>query len=1854
MLGGNFFGKSDLLPYKKIYDNLSSYINDEKSAIHGEEHDLFDIIDKNWNIIKEPNNLNFNQHEIFNIKQKNASDEMKVKENKHEKNSDAAAWLSTIKGEHLNKVHIDAILKMSTDMKLNELECLRFWIAAVDEGNRLLVDVKNDHSKSYIELLAIAAPRLVRFEHTNLLNILFLLMENRSNDKLSEHKYKKLMILSNKLLKENIAVHILDSIKKCIINLKPNSSLAKTEEFDEIKHLRILSDSFFYMFYDTQAEITEAKKLYSICQEMEKFLVESNSNKDHNNDSWTIQCHKSLVSLQLTLIHVWQQDQLLLDRNCKDFPFSCKTKGNVLDQTEIVTVEDDLNGLEGFMYLINAFSHSEKEINENIDKFEVVVTYKEHIKNLLRTASEKRAYTYIRLCLLPVLRSSYSNNDILEYLHMAALNKLLQGVIVLSSKYYNDAKPHHNKPYLIHSATTNTKSEVDYLDDIIILYNEMCSAHPNFAFELCSCDPTFAFLHSTKDFLFDIVDSLQHQTNKDFFKDSLFLFFKFLTSIANSFNTLHISCGMNNVDVNEVYENMMKKIKLINGNNNSIDSFCRIYLNNFEMKFSSSAHKTMLSKEDEKTLPYLVKVVDLLASVAQSEKVANDILTKDKLEQDKKRPSLVGRLFSVYTSSVTIELKGSILRLLSSFAKNDEASAKEIWKLIEEHNLMYELVRQEGFRFDLQPDRPAESTSGQYHATYGFLELLEILFRRNVNNSLGLSFRRPGVIQYIDFLIDDVIISLTKNAKDFNYEPRDITGEAQRWRMISKAMKILVIILQHYNINNLPDNAVDNIISPDYHVSSPKLNDVEDLEDLILDFKEVNRQYSLSDGNCNFSTEDCIRPKTAGFAIMALILGNTPLLVTILNLLQECNISALDKNAIDISSLMTSYSVRVLGKMQPIRMSKTTRAENFSMIQFGESSCDSLYWRVKTISSCIGLLYEVGIREKRFLSLGRSVPLVSLQNGKGKLKLVRTVNNKPSILPVLFQYSLADVITSSKLHVISTFLTLEFKPLSFPSVPVMVAHLLEFIASQKSHGNFLSSLSDETSLNQGCIDVILNRKKGQSDTTSLGLGYICYIQPIGAEMSLDLFTDINSTVYRPPDLNAAIESAKRSGGARETLLNFFLKTLSSNGQCLSHVLLGINPNLLKACKTQRWDVIQASLSLNIRDPVPNYPCNCLDAIVELLGNQNLIVDAPNLSKTCFELLYRLCSSPLTSTIALGYLKKQSNNEGFLPTQIKLMKSLLVEVLADEVYAAARNCCAWLLKIFALELRALFKTTSRQDPKKEIEVLLELLFGLKTEYCPMIDILMSTINSVPSDNFEPVKSKILLNCLNEAAGPYYVGQTESEQTLFQVVNLDEFQRLAQENNISKISRDDYLNATQTAVSMNIYNQGLAAASHLCQAWSQVVSVSFQADCFNYLLNSDGVDRVEKVIQKITDKIILPIISEVKSNATLAMHMAEPIVRSYLTIIDAVRTVTFRCNMLILSEKQHEEILRNLIKSIVVRSNSLFLRDQSSNLYRGFLFNAISQMLHMTDGINACTLHPIIITNKGMEPEKCNETNVSVIEEFLPDLIDILGIDATGSNAIWRFSALSCLVTIFSILGPTRYKSGFIDGVDNRIGSHSFLRALDPLVRNNYLQHLLASMSPHSFEDDDLSLDGKKDLFKGVAALCLEIACSQEGAEALVNCGILEIIISLPPLSIPNSIPSDLAAFGFQDDVVRQEAHLDMEDKLMPLLNLLRTMASTSNLFQVLECCAAYIRKNFAVITYLLRFRISTLRGMEMTEAVVALATMVASAPANNSSFSTTSSPNQSNKVAISLWDSELGQKSDTLTSDISSLLANIGI
>ena len=138
---------------------------------------------------------------------------------------------------------------------------------------------------------------------------------------------------------------------------------------------------------------------------------------------------------------------------------------------------------------------------------------------------------------------------------------------------------------------------------------------------------------------------------------------------------------------------------------------------------------------------------------------------------------------------------------------------------------------------------------------------------------------------------------------------------------------------------------------------------------------------------------------------------------------------------------------------------------------------------------------------------------------------------------------------------------------------------------------------------------------------------------------------------------------------RAAVLSLLLRTLSLNPERpgLAHELLGIRAAMDEVNLSRRGlgaggdasggtaGVFLSPLSLPSPNPAVG-PINCLQAIVQLIttspprfrhpndttsaaggggGDYGLIISHPELACTCFELLYRLCASPASSTVTLG-------------------------------------------------------------------------------------------------------------------------------------------------------------------------------------------------------------------------------------------------------------------------------------------------------------------------------------------------------------------------------------------------------------------------------------------------------------------------------------------------------------------------------------------------------------------------------------------------------------------------------------------
>ena len=104
----------------------------------------------------------------------------------------------------------------------------------------------------------------------------------------------------------------------------------------------------------------------------------------------------------------------------------------------------------------------------------------------------------------------------------------------------------------------------------------------------------------------------------------------------------------------------------------------------------------------------------------------------------------------------------------------------------------------------------------------------------------------------------------------------------QRWRLTARALRVIIAILQNYEINQLP-------FPPSADPSTLTIDPT--LEQFLLDFREAQGEY-LIEGQA--TPVRCDRQKTAGFTVMALMLGRSRLLECVLALLKECSIRTLE------------------------------------------------------------------------------------------------------------------------------------------------------------------------------------------------------------------------------------------------------------------------------------------------------------------------------------------------------------------------------------------------------------------------------------------------------------------------------------------------------------------------------------------------------------------------------------------------------------------------------------------------------------------------------------------------------------------------------------------------------------------------------------------------------------------------------------------------------------------------------------------------------------------------------------------------------------------------------------------------
>ena len=297
--------------------------------------------------------------------------------------------------------------------------------------------------------------------------------------------------------------------------------------------------------------------------------------------------------------------------------------------------------------------------------------------------------------------------------------------------------------------------------------------------------------------------------------------------------------------------------------------------------------------------------------------------------------------------------------------------------------------------------------------------------------------------------------------------------------------------------------------------------------------------------------------------------------------------------------------------------------------------------------------------------------------------------------------------------------------------------------------------------------------------------------------------------------------------------------------------------------------------------------------------------------------------------------------------------------------------------------------------------------------------------------------------------------------------------------------------------------------------------------------------------------------------------------------------------------------------------------------------------------------------------CRARDVAVLEQCAGELADLLGADATTGPALWRVSALAALTGVLTALSPAR-----ADGGDAASPGHGYVTVLKTLVLRGHLAAILEYVGPA----DRASTSGshtEEELFTAATSLCVALASTREGCVALLDGRFMPRVGALPYFRYPPPSPEEILPFGPDGAAMRDEACATLVSRLAPVLRALRCLCSTLPAADALAGTAAFLLANQRTVTYLLRLRMQTLRGLELTEGVLALLVAVAAAPCVDADA--LAGANKQARLSLlhggapavpaagprppaqPLWDSALGPSGagDGFTNDVCALLRLLG-
>ncbi|KAJ3120767.1 hypothetical protein HK098_004247 [Nowakowskiella sp. JEL0407] len=199
----------------------------------------------------------------------------------------------------------------------------------------------------------------------------------------------------------------------------------------------------------------------------------------------------------------------------------------------------------------------------------------------------------------------------------------------------------------------------------------------------------------------------------------------------------------------------------------------------------------------------------------------------------------INTLFMLLVCHLPVELKAALFLAISSFCIPVGAGsgiAAHVWQLLDQSQVLAfsnirhsanawqissEFVSSEGIFYDLEE---TESQKQTYPETMAFLHLLNNLVQQNSNSeisavseTLGANYRTPGILPYINFVVDRVLLRI---------KSRKFASMEEQWRMTEICLKIIENCLRKFDLKESIDannNMNVNAQSQDVKMELPRL-----------------------------------------------------------------------------------------------------------------------------------------------------------------------------------------------------------------------------------------------------------------------------------------------------------------------------------------------------------------------------------------------------------------------------------------------------------------------------------------------------------------------------------------------------------------------------------------------------------------------------------------------------------------------------------------------------------------------------------------------------------------------------------------------------------------------------------------------------------------------------------------------------------------------------------------------------------------------------------------------------------------------------------------------------------------------